>query len=501
MILISLLVWLLIALTLGGGIAALALWRAKKLARSRAAWFALCLGGGGAALLFFSTRVSDFIFQQRLVPIDLVSVAAQTGFAIFGLVLGMGIVAALGWAVLRIRSKMFWAAILVAPLLISGVSLFFLRAASTTQAAATPTRIASKNPQVLQDFKITRFTVAAAPTTITVGPDGRVYWAEYLSGKVFSAADKNGTADDVRVFVEGYKGIKGIAFRPGTQELYVSVPGDILVFQDTNGDGTIGEADAQKRILQGLSNFDNEHSNNGIAFGPDGRLYITAGGPRETQLEFKNGEYLYQNKPLDPLVSGILVADLDGKNLKRLAKGMRNPYDLAFDAQGRLFATDNGTDAVPNPAGDELNLVAADGDYGYPEVAGYPPPWSKSIAPIVSYRAHASPDGVAVYDGTQFPKKFRGDIFVAIWSDSERLYSQADIERGFTNAFRGSKIDRVQLIEKEGQLVGESSDFAWDFDHPIDVTIAPDGSMYVADFTWQHDIVGGAIYKIEYVGK
>ena len=498
---ISVVVWLLIAMSLAGVLLAIVWWRRGMLALRHAALFAVCAGSGGIALLLFATRLSDLIFQQRVVAIDLVSVITQTGLAILGLVLGFGIVAVLIWLAARFRSPLLFGALCLVLLFLAIPGLLYLRAEGLPKPTPTPTPAVLKDPSVIKGFKITRFSIAAAPTTLTVGPDGTVYWAEYLSGNIMRARDDNGVAKDVRVFASGFKGAKGLAFRPNTNELYVSLPGDIVMLADTDGDGTIGAQDTHKRILTGLGNFDNEHSNNGIAFGPDGKLYIAVGGPRETQIQFKNGEFLYNDKPLDSLVGGILVADADGKNLERFAKGMRNPYDVAFDAQGRLFATDNGTDAGANPAGDELNLVTANGDYGYPEVYGYPPPWSKSTAPLVAYRAHASPDGVVVYQGEQFPKKFRGNVFVAIWSDSERLYSQADVQRGFNNGFRGSKIDRVTLVEKNGQLTGESSDFAWDFDHPLDVTAAPDGSLFVADFTWKHDTVGGAIYKIEYVGN
>src|SRR5204862_132155 len=130
-----------------------------------------------------------------------------------------------------------------------------------------------------------------------------------------------------------------------------------------------------------------QHSNNGITFGPDGKLYIAIGGPRVGQLDLKDKTYYYEGQPRDDwMFGGILQADPDGRNVKLYARGLRNPYSLAFGADGKLFATDNGDETIPVPDGDELNLIQPGEDYGYPYYFGIPPPWTGTRTPIIPFQ-------------------------------------------------------------------------------------------------------------------
>ena len=135
------------------------------------------------------------------------------------------------------------------------------------------------------------------------------------------------------------------------------------MLEDSDLDGTV---DFQRLIVDGLPSFTYDaHSNNGIAVGPDERLYITLGGTSD-------------HGPEEPPTAGsILVSDLDGSNLQVFARGLRNPYDLTFTPPGDLIVTDNGPDSQDHSLNwsppDEIKLVREGGDYGYPDFFGYPP--------------------------------------------------------------------------------------------------------------------------------
>ncbi|MDP9085533.1 MAG: PQQ-dependent sugar dehydrogenase [Pseudomonadota bacterium] len=96
--------------------------------------------------------------------------------------------------------------------------------------------------------------------------------------------------------------------------------------------------------------------------------------------------------------------------------GHRNPYGLAFDADGRLWESEMGP-----KGGDELNLIKPGLNYGWPKVSngsnydgsyipphqpgdGYEPPrawWNPSI----------SPAGLMIYSGEKWPH-WKGDAFL-----------------------------------------------------------------------------------------
>jgi glucose/arabinose dehydrogenase len=173
-----------------------------------------------------------------------------------------------------------------------------------------------------------------------------------------------------------------------------------------------------------------------------------------------------------PLEAGILRFNPDGSGLERYAAGLRNPYDLAFDANGRLFATDNGPD-IGGP--ERLHHIVAGGHYGYPYYAGCDkcpprPPELIIMPPIATFVEHGAITGIAAYTAGAFPSNYDNDLFVVLWS-----------------AFPGA-----QKVVRVSTFPTAISDFALGFASPIDVTISPDGALLVADWATGH------IFRIAY---
>jgi glucose/arabinose dehydrogenase len=297
------------------------------------------------------------------------------------------------------------------------------------------------------------------PTTIAFGPDDKLYIAD-IAGDLWVAtdADRDGRAEDIRRFASGFSLLLGLAWHEG--ELYCASSGKIEALRDSDGDGV---ADQRRLLVDGLPSMVlKPHSNNGIVFGPDGRLYFGVGSTT-------NGEVEQSDK-----AAAVLSIKPDGSDLKVYARGFGNTFDLAFNSAGDMFGGDNsplGGEGSELP--DEFNHIVEGGHYGYPYFYGDPPETGSTRGPIVTFAPHSVPTGVTFYNGATYPQEFYDNGFQTLWQNGEI----ARIEVGQTSG---------------GAYLSRTSTFGSGFLYPIDVVTGPDGNLYVADFGTS------AVYRIVY---
>jgi glucose/arabinose dehydrogenase len=294
------------------------------------------------------------------------------------------------------------------------------------------------------------------PTTIAFGPDGRLYIGD-IAGGLWAAQDKDGdgVAETLSKWADGFDLLVGLAWRG--QELYASSSGKIEVLRDSDGDG---RADQRRTIVAGLPSMVlRPHSNNALAFGPDGRLYFGVGSTT-------SGDY----EP-NPLAAAVLSVNPDGSDLQVFARGFGNTFGVAFNKDGELFGGDNSPGGDDQP--DEFNHIVKGGHYGYPYVYGDPPKGNGMIGALATFPAHASPTGMSFYSGDVFPPEYRDSALVTLWTRGE--------------------IARVEVARTSGgQYLSRTSAFASGFLYPIAAVTGPDGNLYVADFGTS------AVYRISY---
>lgn len=300
------------------------------------------------------------------------------------------------------------------------------------------------------------------PSSLAWSNDGTLYVSEYNGRIIALKPDASGNVTR-SIFAEDLPPTLGVAFHDGW--LYIGRREGVTRLRDDDDDGV---ADVVESIVEGLPAA--RHQTDGIAFGPDGRMYIGQGS-RSDRAEVLG---------IDPLEAGILVADADGSNLRVYASGLRNPYDLAFHPRtGELFATDNGRDVPSHGVSDELNVIIDGGDYGWPDC------WDRdegsncagTIAPIALFEEHTSADGMLFYSGSMFPQ-WRDNIFITQFGANS---GNPDI---------GKSIIRVELSrDSNGMWRATTHTWATGFANPLDVAVGPDDAIYVADFG------AGVIYR------
>ncbi|HEX6086281.1 MAG TPA: PQQ-dependent sugar dehydrogenase [Thermoanaerobaculia bacterium] len=127
-----------------------------------------------------------------------------------------------------------------------------------------------------------------------------------------------------------------------------------------------------------------EHHGGNLTIAPDGSIFVGI------------GEYGYFALAQDPRWNGgkIWRLDRDG-NAEQFARGVRNPYDLAWDPLlGRLVFSDNGPSG-----GDEIHVIDAGANAGWPESYGNQPPFEGSVPPVYVFPNTVAPTGLARLSG------------------------------------------------------------------------------------------------------
>ncbi|MFI7703406.1 PQQ-dependent sugar dehydrogenase [Nonomuraea sp. NPDC049480] len=242
-------------------------------------------------------------------------------------------------------------------------------------------------------------TGLAVPWAIEFLPGGDALVTERDSARLLRVSQSGqvtelGTIDGVRPDGEG--GLMGVAVKDQQIFLYFTAEEDNRIVRYAFDGNRLGE---QEVLVQGIPKG-GIHNGGRLEFGPDGYLYATTG-------EVGDGELSQQR---DSLGGKILRMTADGKPAPGnpfgtlvYSYGHRNVQGLAWDEQGRLYASEFGANTW-----DEVNLVKPGSNYGWPEVEGRGDD-SRFVNPIVTWSTdEASPSGMAYANGSLWVAALRG---------------------------------------------------------------------------------------------
>ncbi|WP_244285794.1 PQQ-dependent sugar dehydrogenase [Cryobacterium zongtaii] len=185
----------------------------------------------------------------------------------------------------------------------------------------------------------------------------------------------------------------------------------------TAGGLGLGEPES---VLSGIPSASN-HNGGRIGFGPDGLLYATVGDAGESGNAQDLGSL--GGKILRMTPTGQAPADNPFGSLV-YSYGHRNPQGLAWDSSWQLWASEFGQNTW-----DELNLITAGGNYGWPEAEGAGG-GGAFIDPVQQWSTdEASPSGLAVVNDTLFLAALRGE---RLWRVDP---STGTVDGWFVNSF------------------------------------------------------------------
>jgi glucose/arabinose dehydrogenase len=247
------------------------------------------------------------------------------------------------------------------------------------------------------------------PNTIIYGPDDYLWITERVGKKVVKIDPIAGGSKTVMLDLSsvvyqtgGQDGLMGMAVHP---DLYTDINTSnnyVYLAYTYNSSGrklriaryTYNAATGNLNSGSGttvLEGFDasNDHNSGKLQIGPDLKLYYTVGDQGYNQFSNACSEiraqYLpntggqtqtsiadkaeYKGKILRMELDGSIPADnpvLGGYRTHIYTYGHRNPQGIVFGSNGKLYSSEHGA-----KVDDELNIIEAGKNYGWPHIAGY----------------------------------------------------------------------------------------------------------------------------------
>jgi glucose/arabinose dehydrogenase len=316
-----------------------------------------------------------------------------------------------------------------------------------------------------------------------------VYVTQPMQGNVLRLVDddEDGVAESQQVVASGLPMVHGIAFHE--DEVFLANVNSVFhASVETDGSfGTISE------IIDDLPDG-GQHALRTLGVGPDELLYISVGSDCDACPE-SNPEHA-------TLLRSTLAGQAEGER-SIFASGLRNTIGFAWHpGSGALWGVDNGSDwRGDNLPPEELNLIVAGKDYGWPycyadrqadAVIQDPPDATKAEycaetePPVLLNQAHEAPIGLTFYTGDSFPERYANGAFVAFHGSWNRTPAT-----GYRVAFIPFDHGEPQSIESfvDGFLIREGTAT---FGRPAGITVAEDGALLFTDDT------NGIVYRVQY---
>lgn len=377
-------------------------------------------------------------------------------------------------------------------------------------------------PETAMPFTMTKVADFKLPWRIAFLPDGRMLVTEKVGPiwLVTQKGDKTPVDNVPAVLYQGQGGMLGVFTSPKyatDHNVYLtySEPGEA---QGSSGLAlaraklTIGESSASLDGLQviwrQLPKGRGGQFGAQIAFSPDGQYLFLTVGDRQRMTPAQDadqelgkilrltldgkpapgnpmagktgaGSVPLINPPFDtevaknaPVVSTYTYTTPNLSESETWSTGHRTPYGLAFAPDGRLWEVEHGP-----RGGDELNLIEAGKNYGWPLVSyatnynmvPIPSPDSRPdlVKPVIYWTPIVAPGNLTFYNGSLFSQ----------WKGSALM-----------GGMQTQTLNRITFDGKGGAAPAER----WAVGHRIrDVEVAPDGAVWLAE-----DANPGGIYRL-----
>jgi len=382
------------------------------------------------------------------------------------------------------------------------------------------------------------------PTNMDIDRDGRIWVAEGVNYRrhagrdplgdritVVEDTDGDGVADSSHTFVQ--EPILGapLGIAVIDNQIVVSNSPHLIVYTDVDRNLRF-DANIDKRdiLLSGFDGINHDHSTHAVTVGPDGLWYFNQGNAGAFFTD-RSGKTWRFGSAYDPVPSGrgthiwgprppdyasaksddghvynggvAMRMNPDGTNVEPIGHGFRNSYEQTVTSFGDVFQNDN-----DDPPASRTTYLQEYGNLGFfsrdgtrhwtaDRRPGQDIPtaeWRQDdpgIIPSGDIYGAGAPTGIVYYENGALGKKWRGLLLSCEAARNVVFgYQPKPVGAGFS-------LDRMQFFtpNPEQELSGVDSlrgamnnQLVTNF-RPSDVSVGPDGAIYVTD--WFDARVGG----------
>lgn len=301
-------------------------------------------------------------------------------------------------------------------------------------------------------------------------PDGRLF-VSLLGGEIITIEPDSPYTQTswatVAVLNGSEQGLLGIAVHPdfatnGWVYVMACVTGasgdvqQIIRYTDSGGVGTNPQV-----IVDNLPTA-NIHNAGGIAFGNDGKLFVSVGDAANSANSQTDGSLAGRILRFND--DGSVPADnpFSAPDEYEWCRGMRNSFGITVHrGSGILVGTENG----PN-SDDELNYLAGGKNFEWENATGIP--GGQIGVAIRNWPTVIVPTGLTYHTGAHMPAGYADNLFICSYEDEEILRFVMD----------GSPPVNIDSEHVFAEFVTSGNS-----NKPLDIIEGNDGSLYVTTFT------------------
>lgn len=384
------------------------------------------------------------------------------------------------------------------------------------------------------------------PWDLNYGPDGYLWITEREAGVVVRVNPEDGERDELIKIADlsstaSQDGLLGMAIH---EELLGDSPFVYLsytylfqgqrrqslvryTYEIEGSDGKL-DPDSEIKLIDELPSS-NDHNSGRLIFGPDGKLYYSIGDqggnqnanfcnpilsqflPTQEEIDQFDWSH-YPGKILRLNTDGSIPEDnpsFNGVQSHIYSIGHRNAQGLVFGSNGLLYSDEHG----PN-TDDEVNLISAGSNYGWPNVVGFQDDqaydycnWSSvNNCADLNYSNGSCPPNASIQEESSFSDStYREPLFSLFavpdnynfnnpacensWicrpnvAPSSLAIYESDAIPGWKNSLlvsslKRGRIFRLKLNEDGSAVVGDTTHHFYTQNRYRDIAMAPDGKSF-----------------------